>query len=136
MRKVMRDVGMVHDQSAGCRFVAVSLFGDGERDDLHRRVGHGRNNGTRVFRRDDHIGDGFDDLRRLFPRCQRYRAVNATLGDQLIARRRAAQAHRQDTPVTASLSHRLMRIDCVEGPKEGAGPEVDNADFGRKAAAL
>ena len=55
--EVMRDVGMGLVERRGRRIVAIALLGDGQRDDLHRRIAQRAQQRLRVLGRDQHVLD-------------------------------------------------------------------------------
>ena len=89
-------IGVIRVQTAGCRIVAIALFGHRQRDDPNRRVRHRVQHSGGVFGRDENVVQNLDPARRLAVRAQRDNIVGPTLWGAV---RRAWRGLRNDTPM-------------------------------------
>ena len=133
VRQIMRNVRVIDVQVARRRIVAIALLGHGQRDDLHPRIGHGREHRRRVFRRHQHVVQHVDHPCLRPVRRQRDRGIGPALRPQRVAGVGGAQADAHDPPVAPRRLHRVGDSDAAEGAEKGAEAQVHDARAGARA---
>lgn len=111
-----------------CRLPGSSLFGDGERDQAHCRIGEACEHGRLFIAGAEHFGDGTDHA-QLWLGIEQGERVQAVLRAQGVAHLRVVQRHRADGP-GGVVGEQVIDVDGLMRAMEGAGAQVDDADGG------
>ena len=123
----MRDVGMLHVQSAG-GIAAIAFFGDCQGNDMRRRARHRRDRCRRIVGRDQHIGDSPDDSESLALRGALNHGVEAILRHKLLAHTARAARDPHTAPVTAGSRQDIVKEDRLMRPVKRAYAQMHDAD--------
>ena len=127
-REIVQHVGMVFDQLAARRVVAIAFLRDRQADDPHARAAHRREQSFGIGWRDDELAKGTDDANVLPVGPPRRDGIELVLRLERIPRVGGAEARPADRPVRLAGGEPFVEGNGLMRPMEGADAEMDDAD--------
>eukprot|EP01022_Parablepharisma_sp_SALTPOND_P026956 TRINITY_DN652_c1_g5_i1.p1 TRINITY_DN652_c1_g5~~TRINITY_DN652_c1_g5_i1.p1 ORF type:complete len:870 (-),score=339.47 TRINITY_DN652_c1_g5_i1:20-2629(-) len=125
--QVVFDIGMVQQQGAAGRVVAVTLFGDGQADDVAARIGHGIEHCLRRLGGDQRGQQGTGHLQAFALGVTDGHGVEMVLRGQGVTRVGGAQGDADDAPAQVAGGDGGFSVERLVGAMEGAQAQVDDA---------
>ena len=125
--QIMNDIGMLLVQFAGLRRVAVALFGDRERNDPRRRIGHACDQARGVFSRHLGLEHRADDAVFGAGAGTNGNRIEVVLRGEGIARVRTPQACADDAPIRCAAGKKVVDHHRLVGPVKRADSEMNDA---------
>ena len=118
---------MIDVEPAGCRIVAITFFGHGQRDDFCCAIGETRVNLLAFGREKQNFAHAPDNAPLHARRTFFHRRIETILRRHPVAHVGAAQAHAANAPCTALLCQRVVGVDRLMGAVKCTDAEMDDA---------